>query len=40
MRGGGGLLSFEIKGGIEPGKAFMNALTLIYRALALAMPKP
>ena len=28
MDGGGGIVSFEIKGGIEAGKAFLNCLKL------------
>jgi O-acetylhomoserine (thiol)-lyase len=29
-RGNGGLMGFEIKGGIEAGKKFINALEMVY----------
>ncbi len=35
MSGGGGLVSFELKGGMEAGIAFMNALCLVSRAVSL-----
>ena len=35
MRAGGGLISFEIAGGLERGRRFMNALRLIRRAVSL-----
>ncbi|WP_421692926.1 trans-sulfuration enzyme family protein [Aestuariivirga sp.] len=35
MRAGGGLISFEIAGGLERGRRFMNALRLIQRAVSL-----
>lgn len=35
MRLPGGMLAFELKGGIEAGKRFMNALKLITRAVSL-----
>lgn len=35
MTAGGGLISFELKGGIEQGRKFMNALELIHRAVSL-----
>ena len=35
MRGGGGLVSFEIDGGIERGRRFMNGLKLVSRAVSL-----
>lgn len=35
MRAGGGLVSFELDGGIERGRRFMNALRLISRAVSL-----
>lgn len=35
MRAGGGLVSFEIDGGIERGRRFMNALKLVSRAVSL-----
>lgn len=35
MSGGGGLISFEIKGGLKEGMAFMNKLDLIKRAVSL-----
>jgi methionine-gamma-lyase len=31
----GGMLAFELKGGIEAGRRFMNALQLITRAVSL-----
>jgi methionine-gamma-lyase len=35
MSGPGGLISFEIDGGVEMGMAFMNRLQLIHRAVSL-----
>lgn len=35
MTAGGGLVSFELDGGIERGRKFMNALKLIHRAVSL-----
>ncbi len=35
MRGGGGVLSFEVRGGIEPARAFVNALEFIPIATSL-----
>ena len=35
MSAGGGLVSFELDGGIERGRTFMNALKLITRAVSL-----
>ncbi|MGL6180966.1 MAG: trans-sulfuration enzyme family protein [Aestuariivirga sp.] len=35
MSAGGGLISFEIDGGMERGRTFMNALKLISRAVSL-----
>ncbi len=35
MSAGGGLVSFELKGGIGDGRALMNALTLAQRAVSL-----
>uniref|UniRef100_UPI0035B19841 PLP-dependent transferase n=1 Tax=Aestuariivirga sp. TaxID=2650926 RepID=UPI0035B19841 len=35
MQAGGGLVSFEIDGGIERGRRFMNALKLVSRAVSL-----
>ncbi|MFT3673283.1 trans-sulfuration enzyme family protein [Aestuariivirga sp.] len=35
MSQGGGLISFELAGGIEAGRRFMNALKLIHRAVSL-----
>ena len=35
MSAGGGLISFELDGGIERGRTFMNALKLIHRAVSL-----
>jgi methionine-gamma-lyase len=35
MSGGGGLVSFELKGGIAQGRALMNALRLARRAVSL-----
>ncbi len=35
MSGGGGLIAFEMDGGIDRGRRFMNALTLIHRAVSL-----
>jgi methionine-gamma-lyase len=35
MRLPGGMLAFELKGGIEAGRRFMNALRLITRAVSL-----
>jgi methionine-gamma-lyase len=35
MRAGGGLISFELDGGIDRGRTFMNALRLIRRAVSL-----
>ena len=35
MSAGGGLISFELDGGIERGRKFMNALKLIHRAVSL-----
>ena len=35
MSAGGGLVSFEIDGGIARGRQFMNALRLISRAVSL-----
>jgi methionine-gamma-lyase len=35
MRGGGGVVSFELAGGIEAGKALMNAVRLCTLAVSL-----
>jgi methionine-gamma-lyase len=35
MSGGGGLISFEIKGGLKEGMTFMNKLEMIKRAVSL-----
>ena len=35
MSAGGGLIAFEMDGGIERGRKFMNALKLIHRAVSL-----
>jgi methionine-gamma-lyase len=35
MSAGGGLLSFELDGGVEAGRRFMNALRLVTRAVSL-----
>jgi methionine-gamma-lyase len=35
MSGGGGLVSFELAGGLEAGLAFMNRLELVHRAVSL-----
>ena len=35
MAAGGGLVAFELDGGIERGRRFMNALKLIHRAVSL-----
>ncbi|CNL18587.1 methionine gamma-lyase [Yersinia kristensenii] len=35
MRGAGGMIAFELRGGMAAGIAFLNALQLIYRAVSL-----
>lgn len=35
MRGAGGMIAFELRGGMAVGIAFLNALQLIYRAVSL-----
>lgn len=35
MRGTGGMIAFELRGGMAAGIAFLNALQLIYRAVSL-----
>lgn len=35
MRGGGGMLSFDVKGGLEAGKTFINSLKLCTLAVSL-----
>ncbi|WP_145539519.1 methionine gamma-lyase [Yersinia kristensenii] len=35
MRGSGGMIAFELRGGMAAGIAFLNALQLIYRAVSL-----
>ena len=35
MRQPGGMIAFELKGGLEAGRHFMNALQLISRAVSL-----
>ena len=35
MRGGGGMISFDVKGGLEAGKKFINSLKLCTLAVSL-----
>ncbi|GAA5176831.1 methionine gamma-lyase [Niveibacterium umoris] len=39
MKRAGGMIAFELKGGIETGRRFMNALRLVTRAVSLGDPE-